>query len=322
MREYVIRRLILVVPGLIVLTILVFGMVRLIPGDVVQVIAVQLSGGRGGGAISPELKDKIRRDLGLDKPIYVQYFVWMGSIVRGDLGKSLITNFDIVKDIKKRFPITLELVILTLILMVIWGLTIGVISAVRQDSWIDYGLRSVAMLGLSVPFFWTAVLLLLFGSLWFNWSPPWGVNSLINDPWPNIQQFIVPAMILAVSQGSQVARMTRATILEVLRQDYVRTARAKGLIERTILVRHTLKNALIPVVGLIGINFAFALGGTVILEQIWGLPGMGQLMLAAIKNRDYPVIQGVILFTGVLVMLINLLVDISYGWLNPRIHYQ
>ena len=242
--------------------------------------------------------------------------------MRGDLGKSLITNFDIVKDIKNRFPITLELVILTLILMIVWGLTIGIISAVRQDSWIDYGLRSVAMLGLSVPFFWTAVLLLLFGSLWFNWSPPWGVNSLFDDPWANIQQFFVPAMILAVSQGSQVARMTRATILEVLRQDYVRTARAKGLVERTILVRHTLKNALIPVVGLIGINFAFALGGTVILEQIWGLPGMGQLMLTAIKNRDYPVIQGVILFTGVLVMLVNLLVDISYGWLNPRIHYQ
>lgn len=322
MREYVIRRLILVVPGLIVLTILVFGMVRLIPGDVVQIIAIQLSGGRGGGEVSPEVKAKLRRDLGLDKPIYIQYFVWMSSIVRGDLGKSLITDFEVVKDIKKRFPITLELVFFTLVLMIVWGLTIGIISAVRQDSWLDYGLRSVAILGLSVPFFWTAILLLLFGSLWFNWSPPFGVNPFFEDPWANIQQFFVPAMILAVSQGSQVARMTRATILEVLRQDYVRTARAKGLIERTILVRHTLKNALIPVVGLIGINFAFALGGTVILEQIWGLPGMGQLMLTAIKNRDYPVIQGVILFTGVLVMLVNLLVDISYGWLNPRIHYQ
>ncbi|MCH7786003.1 MAG: ABC transporter permease [Chloroflexi bacterium] len=322
MREYVIRRLILVVPGLIVLTILVFGMVRLIPGDVVQIIAIQLSGGRGGGEVSPEVKAKLRRDLGLDKPIYIQYFVWMSSIVRGDLGNSLITDFPIVKDLKKRFPITLELVFFTLVLMIVWGLSIGIISAVRQDSWLDYGLRSVAILGLSVPFFWTAILLLLFGSLWLNWSPPFGVNPFFEDPWANIQQFFVPAMILAISQGSQVARMTRATILEVLRQDYVRTARAKGLIERTILVRHTLKNAMIPVVGLIGINFAFALGGTVILEQIWGLPGMGQLMLTAIKNRDYPVIQGVILFTGVLVMLVNLLVDISYGWLNPRIHYQ
>ena len=322
MREYVIRRLILVVPGLIVLTILVFGMVRLIPGDVVQIIAIQLSGGRGGGEVSPEVKAKLRRDLGLDKPIYIQYFVWMSSIVRGDLGNSLITDFPIVKDLKKRFPITLELIFFTLVLMIVWGLTIGIISAVRQDSWLDYGLRSVAILGLSVPFFWTAILLLLFGSLWRNWSPPFGVNPFFEDPWANIQQFFVPAMILAISQGSQVARMTRATILEVLRQDYVRTARAKGLIERTILVRHTLKNAMIPVVGLIGINFAFALGGTVILEQIWGLPGMGQLMLTAIKNRDYPVIQGVILFTGVLVMLVNLLVDISYGWLNPRIHYQ
>ena len=186
----------------------------------------------------------------------------------------------------------------------------------------DYVLRSLAILGLSVPFFWTAVLLLLFGSLWFNWSPPWGVNEFFDDPWLNIQQFFFPAVILAVSQGSQVARMTRATVLEVMRQDYIRTARAKGLVDRAILMRHALKNAMIPVVSLIGINFAFALGGTVVLEQIWGLPGMGQLMLAAIKQRDYPVIQGVILFTGTLVMIINLLVDLSYGWLNPRIRYR
>ena len=227
-----------------------------------------------------------------------------------------------MEDIKRRFPVTLELVLFTLVLMVVWGLTIGIFSAVRQDSWMDYVLRSVAIVGLSVPFFWTAVLLLLFGSLWFNWSPPWGVNEFYANPWLNIQQFFFPAIILAVSQGSQVARMTRATVLEVMRQDYIRTAKAKGLVERTILGRHAIKNAMIPVVSLIGINFAFALGGTVVLEQIWGLPGMGQLMLAAIKQRDYPVIQAVILFTGTLVMLVNLLVDLSYGWLNPRIHYR
>ncbi len=321
MRDYILRRVLLVIPSVFVLTVLVFGMVRLLPGDVVDTIAAQLSGGRGG-EIDPALKERIRQDLGLDRPIYIQYFVWVGEIVRGDLGASLLTKIDIVEDIKRRFPITFELVIFTLVLMVVWGLSIGIFSAVRQDSWMDYVLRSVAILGLSVPFFWTAVLLLLFGSLWFNWSPPWGVNEFFDDPWLNIQQFFFPAMILAVSQGSQVARMTRATVLEVMRQDYIRTARAKGLVDRAILMRHALKNAMIPVVSLIGINFAFALGGTVVLEQIWGLPGMGQLMLAAIKQRDYPVIQGVILFTGTLVMIINLLVDLSYGWLNPRIRYR
>ena len=321
MRDYIIRRVMLVIPSVFVLTVLVFGMVRLLPGDVVDTIAAQLSGGRGG-EIDPETKERIRRELGLDKPIYIQYFVWIGQIVRGDLGKSLLTKIDIVEDIKRRFPVTFELVIFTLVLMVVWGLSVGIFSAIRQDSWMDYVLRSVAIIGLSVPFFWTAVLLLLFGSLWFNWSPPWGVNEFFHDPWLNIQQFFFPAVILAVSQGSQVARMTRATVLEVMRQDYIRTARAKGLVERAILSRHALKNAMIPVVSLIGINFAFALGGTVVLEQIWGLPGMGQLMLGAIKQRDYPVIQAVILFTGTLVMIINLLVDLSYGWLNPRIRYR
>ena len=321
MRDYILRRVLLVIPSVFVLTLLVFGMVRLLPGDVVDTIAAQLSGGRGG-EIDPALKEKIRQDLGLDRPIYIQYFVWISEIVRGDLGASLLTKIDIVEDIKRRFPITFELVIFTLVLMVLWGLSIGIFSAIRQDSWMDYVLRSVAILGLSVPFFWTAVLLLLFGSLWFNWSPPWGVNEFFDDPWLNIQQFFFPAIILAVSQGSQVARMTRATVLEVMRQDYIRTARAKGLVDRAILMRHALKNAMIPVVSLIGINFAFALGGTVVLEQIWGLPGMGQLMLTAIKQRDYPVIQGVILFTGTLVMVINLLVDLSYGWLNPRIRYR
>ncbi len=321
MREYVLRRLLLVVPSLVVLTVLVFGMVRMAPGDVVDVIAAQASGGRGG-KIAPETKEKIRKQLGLDRPIYVQYFVWMGRVLRGDLGSSILTNVKVADDIRKRFPITLELVLFTTFLMTVWGLGIGVLSAVKQDTWLDYALRSLAIIGLSVPFFWTAVLLLLFGALWFHWSPPWGVNYFFDRPLQNIQQFFAPSIILAVSLGSAVARMTRATLLEVLRQDYIRTARAKGLMESAILNRHAMKNALIPVVGLIGIEFAFALGGTVILEQVWGLPGMGQLMLSAIKNRDYPVIQGVLLFLGALVMLINLLVDMSYAWLNPRIHFR
>ena len=318
MREYIIRRVLLIIPGVFILTVIVFTMVRLIPGDAVIMIGLQMSGGRSS-SLTPELEARLRERFGLDKPLHMQYLTWIGNVAQGDLGKSMLTHTPVGDEIKKRFPVTLELVLLTLVLLVIWGLTIGTISAIRQDSLVDYVLRSIAILGLSVPYFWSAVLLLLFGSLWLGWSPPWGVISLREDPLQNIQQFFVPAMILAVSQGSAVARMTRSAILEVLNQDYVRTARAKGLHEGVVIMRHALKNAMIPVVSLIGVQFAFALGGSVILEQIWGLPGMGNLMLTAVKQRDYPMIQGVILFIGSLVMLVNVLVDLSYGWLNPRI---
>jgi peptide/nickel transport system permease protein len=319
LRDYVIRRVLLIIPSILVLTVFVFVMVRLIPGDVVDIIA-QISG--RSEVLTPEVKAQIREQLGLDKPVYIQYFIWLGDVLQGDLGRSLHTREPVLESIRMRFPVTLELVLLELVFVVIIGLSIGIISAARQDTWTDYLLRVFAITGLSVPFFWTAVLLLLFGSLWFNWIPPYGYNPVFEDPWGNLQQFLPAAIILAVAQGSQVARMTRATVLEVLRQDYIRTARAKGLPEPVVLNRHALKNALIPVVGLIGINFAFALGGTVILEQIFTLPGMGQLMISAIKTRDYPVIQGIILVIGIMVMIVNLLVDLSYGWLNPRIRYR
>jgi peptide/nickel transport system permease protein len=321
MREYVTRRVLLIIPGVFILTVIVFTMVRLIPGDAVIIIALQMSGGRSSN-LTPELEERLRARLGLDKPIHMQYVTWISEVARGDLGRSMLTHTPVIDEIKKRFPVTLELVLMTLVLLVAWGLTIGTVSAIYQDTLADYVMRSIAILGLSVPFFWSAVLLLLFGSLWLNWSPPWGVISLTEEPLQNLQQFFVPAMLLAISQGSAVARMTRAAILEVLNQDYVRTARAKGLHERVVIARHTMKNAMIPVVGLIGVQFAFALGGSVILEQIWGLPGMGNLMLTAVKQRDYPTIQGVILFIGSLVMLVNVLVDLSYGWLNPRIRFN
>jgi len=321
LREYIIRRLLLVIPGVIVLTIFVFGLVRLVPGDAIDVI-VQITTGYRSGGLSQEKRDELRASLGLDKPIYIQYFIWMSDVVRGDLGKGLHNKLPVLDTIKQRFAVTIELVVFTMFLMVIWGISIGIFSALHQDTWMDYLLRSVAIAGLSIPYFWTAVLLLLFGSLWFNWSPPFGMNNFIEDPWTNIQQFFAPSIILAIALGSALARMTRATIIEVMRQDYIRTARAKGLVDRTVLSRHALKNAMIPVVGLIGVEFAFALGGTVILERIWTLPGMGQLMLTAIERRNYPMIQGIILILGSLVMVVNLLVDLSYAWLNPRIRYQ
>ena len=321
MRQYLIRRMFMIIPGVFILTVFVFSMVRIVPGDVIEVIVGMQGGGRGG-YMSSEMKDKVREQLGLNKPIYVQYFVWMGQIAKGDLGESLFNKIPVVDSLKKRYSVTLELIIITMAVMVVWGFLVGTISAVYQDTWVDYILRSVAVLGLSMPYFWIAILVVVFGSILFNWSPPLGVNHFLDGPKLNIEQFVLPAAILGISQGSAVARMTRATILEIVRQDYIRTARAKGLADRAILTRHTLRNAMIPVVGLIGITFAFSLGGTVILEQVWSLPGMGTLMLKAIQQRDYPVIQGIILVLGLMVMFTNLIVDLSYAWLNPRIRYQ
>ena len=320
MRQYIIRRVFLMIPGVLFLTIFVFSMVRIVPGDVIEVIVGMQGGGRGG-YMSEEMKDKVRAQLGLDRPIHVQYFVWLGQIVRGDLGESLFNKIPVVETLRKRYSVTLELIIITMIIMVVWGMAVGTISAIHQDTWVDYVLRSVAVLGLSMPYFWIAILVVVFGSIFFNWSPPLGVNHFFEDPRLNLEQFVLPAAILGISQGSALARMTRATILEIVRQDFVRTAKAKGLADRVILTRHTLRNAMIPVVGLIGITFAFSLGGTIILEQVWSLPGIGTLMLRAIQQRDYPVIQGIIIVLGLLVMVTNLLVDLSYAWLNPRIRY-
>ena len=321
MGKYVVRRLLMVIPGILILTVFVFSLVRIVKGDVIDSI-VALQGGGRGGYMSAEMKDKLRAELGLNKPIYTQYVVWVGEIARGDLGVSLFSKLPVFDLLKKRYSVTLELILFTTIIMVAWGVLVGVLSAVYQDKPIDYFLRSVAVLWLSMPYFWVAILFIVFGSMIFNWSPPLGVNSINEGIVNNLKQFVLPAAILGLSQGSGIARMTRATVLEVVRQDYVRTARAKGLSERVILNRHTIKNAMIPVLGLIGVTFAFSLGGTIVLEQVWSLPGVGTLMLKAINQRDYPVIQGIILVLGLFVMLINLLVDLLYAWLNPRIRYQ
>ena len=319
MREYAIRRILLIIPSALILSLFVFALVRLVPGDVVDAIA-SMSG--QGESLAPEVRTAIREQLGLDRPFAIQYAIWLGGVLKGDLGKSLHSKEPVISQLRKRFPVTLELVIIEITAVVIIGLSLGIFSAVRQDSWLDYALRSVAITGLSVPFFWTAVLLLLFGAIWFNWSPPFGFHPFFEEPGQNLQQFIPPAIILAIAQGSQVARMTRATILEVLHEDYIRTARAKGLSEQVVLGRHAIKNAMIPVVGLIGVQVAFAVGGTVILEQVFTLPGMGHLLINAITTRDYPVVQGIVLVIGVVVMVINLLVDLTYAWLNPKIRYR
>ena len=316
MREYIIRRLLLVVPTLLLVSVVIFGLMRMVPGDVVDLMADQ----RGG--IFQMDAQAIREKLGLTEPVYVQYARWLGRVLRGDLGKSIWSGRSAVQEVLRRYPVTLELAVLTVVISTGWGLLVGVVSAVRQDSLADYLFRTTAIAGLSVPYFWTSILVLVFGSIFLGWSPDPVYHRLTEDPVANLKQMIVPALIFAFYIGAPIARMSRATMLEVLRQDYVRTAWAKGLTARVVLVRHALKNAFIPVMTLIGLQAAWAVAGLVIIESVWGLPGIGRYVLEVIIDRDYPMLQALVLVIAFFVVVINLAVDLSYAWLDPRIRSQ
>jgi peptide/nickel transport system permease protein len=265
--------------------------------------------------------DELRAKLGLNRPIYIQYFEWLGQIVRGNLGESLWTKRPVVEELLRRLPVSLELGILALIFAILIALPIGIIAAVRQDSIADYVSRSLAILGLSVPGFWIATLVVLLPAIWWGWSPPIQFTEFTANPWAHAAQFVIPAFILGIASAAAIMRLTRAMLLEVLRQDYVRTAWAKGVREGSVVLKHSLKNALIPVVTVLGIQVSQILGGTVIFESIFGLPGMGRFLFDAINQRDYPVIQGVNLIIVSVVVSMNLLVDAVYAYLDPRIRY-
>lgn len=316
MRDYIIKRLLLIIPTLWLVSVIIFGLIRFVPGDMVDLLADQRGGAFGMDA------QKIRERLGLTKPVYIQYFHWMGNLLRGDFGESMWSRRGVVEEIIHRFPVTLELAFLTILLSTIWGLIVGVISAVRQDSLVDYLLRTIAVLGLSVPYFWSSILLLVFASLYLNWSPEPIYTPLRENIWGNLKQVIIPAIIFAFYIGAPVARMARATMLEVLREDYIRTAWAKGLAEKTIIYKHALKNAFISVMTIIGLQAAWAVSGLVLIETIWGLPGIGRYTVEVVLDRDYPMLQGLVIFIAFCVVIINFLVDLSYGWLNPRIRYR
>jgi len=321
MRVYVIRRLLLVIPTLLLVTIIVFLGMRLIPGDVVDII-VGMSEGLSS-ATAPPTRAEVEHELGLDKPILVQYGDWMGDLVlHGDLGTSMWKHIPVLDDIWDRLPVTFELAILALIVSQIIALPIGIYSALRQDTWGDYVGRSFAILCIAVPGFWLGTLVIVFPSIWWGYSPPLVATPFTEDPVDNLKAFIVPAIILGMAMAGGTMRMTRTMMLEVLRQDYIRTAWAKGLRERVIIIRHTLKNALIPVVTSMAIFVPFLIGGTVIIEQIFNLPGLGRLIIDSTLRRDYPLISGVMLVFAVILVLVNLIVDISYGFLDPRVHYK
>ena len=318
MHAYLARRLLALIPTLFFASVIVFVIVRLVPGNVIDMMLAQNDVGA-----DKLTREKLIETLGFDRPMWEQYLRWAGRIVmHGDLGNSLWQNTPVTELLAARLPVTFELGFLALVVALLVALPIGVYSAIRQDSAGDYITRSFSLLMLAVPSFWMGTMVMVFPSIWWGWSPEVKFTAFRDNPIQNLKQMILPAIILGTALSAISMRMTRTMMLEVMRQDYIRTGWAKGLSERIIVVRHALRNALIPVVTLIGLQAPILIGGSVIVEQIFVIPGMGLLLLDAINQRDYPIITGVFLVVGLSVMIINLLVDLSYGLLDPKVRYR
>ena len=315
MWQYIARRFVLAILVLWLVHLLVFSMVRTFPGDVVMMRLGQ------DATMTKETYDKAREQLGIDRPFIVQYVSTMGDLFRGDLGDSLLSGRSVTAELGDRIGLTLHLAVMSLIIALLLAIPIGVISAIRQDTAADYGGRLFSILGLSLPDFWTGVVAILVLSLWFHWLPPRGFEEIWVAPIKVFQQLLIPAAIIGFRFSAVIMRMTRSSMLEVLREDYIRTAWSKGLPEQRVIIGHALKNSFIPVITLVGQQFSILLGGTVIIETIFLLPGVGNMTLDAVIFRDYTLVQGAVIFFGGLMVLMNLLVDISYAWFDPRIRY-
>lgn len=313
MHRYILRRLLLAVPTFILVSALTFLVLRLIPGDVLELMLQE--------SWSPAAYQQLRGELGLDKPLLVQYWDWLSRALQGDLGRSLWTKRAVADELAWRYPVTLELSALALVLSLIISIPIGIITAVRQDTATDYLFRSVAIGAVAIPSLWIATLAITLPSVWFGWAPSLRFVPFPQDPWGNLSVMLLPSAIISVALSGRVIRMMRAMMLEVLRQDYIRTAWAKGLPERAIMYRHAAKNAFIPVISVIGLEIPFLLGGTVIVEQVFSLPGMGLYLLQALQKRDYVPAQSIVLVLAGATILINLVVDLLYSYLDPRIRY-
>ena len=315
MKQYVLRRVALAIPTLVLVSLIVFLMMRLMPGDIVTRMVE-------GQAYAPTI-EALRTELGLDRPAYVQYLEWIGGILtRGDFGHSYWTRQPIWDEFVNRFPVTLELALLTILVSVVIGIIVGIVSASRQDTAADYIGRVFAILALSVPYFGLAVLVVVLPSIYFKWTPVWTYVSFTTSPLENLKIVIVPALVFGVTRAGPIMRIMRSSLLDILRQDYIRTAWSKGLAERTIVLRHALKNALIPVVSLIGLQMPLYIGGSVIVESIFRLPGVGLFFFEALTRLDYPVVQSVNLIIAAMVVCLNLVIDLSYAYLDPRIRYR
>ena len=307
----------LIIPTLFILSIIVFFSVRFIPGDV---IIAMLGKAEFMGEVD---REALERMLGLDVPAYVQYGRWIGGILlRGTLGESLVDGFPVEERIIGRLPVTIELGLLSIVIGLLIALPVGIYSAIRQDTAADYVGRSLAIIGLATPNFWLGVMVMVYPAIWWGWSPPIELIPFTEDPLGSLGMFLIPSLILGTAMAAATMRLMRTMMLEVLRQDYIRTAWSKGLKERVVVVRHAIKNAFIPVVTLIGLQLPILVGGAVIMENIFALPGLGRLMMTALTDRDYPLVSGVNLFFATGVVLLNLLIDLIYPYLDPRVRYE
>jgi len=327
MRAYLTRRLLLLIPTLWILTLVVFLLVRFIPGDTIDaMIGDSMAGGQTSRAEYLGLeqnREALEALLGLDQPMHVQYFRWMRGIFQhGTLGDSLVSSFTVEEKIVARLPLSIQLGAMAIVLGILIALPVGIYSAMRQDTAPDYAGRTAAIIGMAAPNFWLAIMVMIYPALWWGWSPPLLWVSFTEDPIESIQVLLIPSLILGTGMSAGIMRLTRTLMLEVLRQDYVRTAWSKGLRERVVIARHALKNTLIPLVTAIGGMLPLLIGGSVIIENIFNLPGLGRLFLSGLEDRDYPVISGVNLVYATIVMLMILVIDISYAWLDPRVRYK
>ncbi len=318
MTTYIIRRLLQSLIVLLIVSFMIFFTMRLLPGDPILMYMTM----RDMEGTSQEEIDAMRKEFGLDKPMAVQYVKWLSDAVRGDLGKSILNRSSVGAELKRRIPITFYLGFLSLLVSIILSIPAGIISAIRRGSWMDSVATMLANLGITVPIFWLGILLIYVFGLYFRWLPVQGYTSPFDNLWLSIKQTLMPVFCLAIFSIASGTRQTRSSMLEVIRQDYIRTAWAKGLKERVVVMRHALKNALIPVVTLTGMTVRFVFGGSVLIETVFNIPGMGRLTVDGIMSQDYPIVQGAVLVIAITVLLANLIVDLSYGWLDPRIRYE
>jgi peptide/nickel transport system permease protein len=318
MRTYLAKRLLLIIPTLLGAAALVFLIMRVIPGDVTLLIF----GGDQASQVDPKQLAAMRHRLGLDQPLWVQFGSWLWGVLRFDFGTSLWTGRPVIEELLVRLPLSLELAVLATIVSVLLAIPFGMLAAVRQDSWVDYVIRVVSIGGLAIPSFWVGILIILLLVIFFGWGPPLEFTPPWINPWANFQHMIWPVLTVGYRYAAVTTRMTRSTVLEVMREDYIRTAWAKGLQERAIVVRHAMKNAMLPVVTLIGTEFAFLIGGLVVTETVFTLNGVGRFVVDAVAHRDYPVVQALVFLIAFSFVVVNLLIDLTYAWFDPRIRYR
>jgi peptide/nickel transport system permease protein len=317
MRRYILKRLLLMIPTLFGVAVLVFFMLRVAPGDIVELKYA------GSGTFAPkEALERERAQLGLDKPLAQQFAVWMAGIVRLDFGHSMWTGRPIIDEIKIRLELSVQLALMATLVAILLSVPLGTLAALKQDTWIDYAVRIFSIGGLAMPSFWLGIVMILAFLILFKWLPPLTFTSFWSDPWANLSQLIWPALAVGYRYSAMATRMTRSAVLEVLREDYVRTARAKGLWERAVVVKHALRNALLPIVTVIGLEFAFLIGGLVVTEQVFNLNGIGMLFVESITRRDYTMTQTLVLLVSFVFIFMNFLIDLLYAWLDPRIRFR